>query len=253
MRSGALLVLGVGMSLAGCHRSGPDEVAAAAPPDTPASVSTSAAASPLAADAAASVTSADATSADAVLPDDAQADEAHGVGDQPSEDVPPATAPVGAFPPDLQRQDAPLARFDGYGDLRLGMTEAQARKAWGGELKDDGVNDPACHYLTPVWATDKRSLALMIENGHFVRYESADAREQAPGGGRVGMSAAQIDTLYAGRVDRQPHKYEPDGHYLRIADAASGDALLFETGGDGKVSRWRVGQVPAVDYVEGCQ
>ena len=40
--------------------------------------------------------------------------------DQPAQDVPPATAPPPA-------PSAGLARFDGYGDMQFGMTEAQAR------------------------------------------------------------------------------------------------------------------------------
>jgi hypothetical protein len=43
------------------------------------------------------------------------------------------------------------------------------------------------------------------------------------------------------------------GHYLSIA--ASGVApskLVFETDAAGKVTAWRVGLTPQVDYVEGC-
>lgn len=51
----------------------------------------------------------------------------------------------------------------------------------------------------------------------------------------------------------QPHKYT-DGHYLvvRPADAADTTHLLvFET--DGRVvERFRAGQKPQVEYVEGC-
>ena len=50
----------------------------------------------------------------------------------PAVQTPPATAPAPAPAP------APvpvgLARFDGYGDMRFGMTAAEATKAWGGDL-----------------------------------------------------------------------------------------------------------------------
>ena len=74
------------------------------------------------------------------------------------------------------------------------------------------------------------------------------------GGGKVGMSKAQIAALYAG-IEEEPHKYT-DGQYLRIKDAAGGNGvLLFETDGKGdaaKVSEWRIGVPPQVDYAEGC-
>jgi hypothetical protein len=67
------------------------------------------------------------------------------------------------------------------------------------------------------------------------------------------MSVDQLDKLYGGALQSTPHKYVQGGHYLSIA--ASGVApskLVFETDATGKVSAWRVGLVPQVDYVEGC-
>ncbi|HBK46646.1 MAG TPA: lectin, partial [Xanthomonadaceae bacterium] len=144
-----------------------------------------------------------------------------------------------------------LARLDGYGDLRFGMAPEQARQAWGGELKGAANEPGGCYYLVPVRSQDRPQLTFMIADGKFVRYDVPFGTETAPGGGRIGMTEQQLRQLYAGRVEVQPHKYT-DGHYLRIADAAAGTALLFETDADGKVTRWRVGTPPQVDYVEGC-
>ena len=67
-----------------------------------------------------------------------------------------------------------------------------------------------------------------------------------------GLAAADIQRRYPGPVARSPHKYVDGGEYLRV-DAPRGDAVLvFETGVDGRVTGWRVGRPPAVDYVEGC-
>ena len=56
-------------------------------------------------------------------------------------------------------------------------------------------------------------------------------------------------------VEEQPHKYS-EGLYLRVEDTAGGTGvLLFETDGkgdDAKVTEWRSGVPPQVDYVEGC-
>ena len=72
------------------------------------------------------------------------------------------------------------------------------------------------------------------------------------------MDADVIEKLYPGRVEVQPHHYlyEEGGKYLRIKsrDGENG-VLLFETDGKGngaKVTEWRVGVPPQVDYVEGC-
>ena len=171
--------------------------------------------------------------------------------DQPAQDVPPATAPASG---DLdQAPDLGLVRMDGYGDMRFGMTADEARKAWDGELKGVPAEKGACYYLTPKWVTTPSDFAFMIEGDKFVRYDIGTGKEVAPGGGKVGMGIDEIRTLYAGRVEETPHKYVEGGKYLGVKDGNGGAGkLVFATGKDGKVTSWRVGVPPQVDYVEGC-
>lgn len=172
------------------------------------------------------------------------------ITDQPTENVPPATAPVSNPPP---AASATLARFDGYGDMRFGMSADEAKKAWGGELKGTATSDGACYYLRPIWVTNPRDFAFMIEAGKFVRVDVGNDKEVAPGGGKRGMSADEIRKLYAGRIEEQDHKYVQGAKYLRVSDAGGGTGVLvFETDAAGKVIAWRSGVSPQVDYVEGC-
>jgi len=164
--------------------------------------------------------------------------------DQPDQDVPPATAPVGP-PAAVPGQ----ARYDGYGDMRFGMTEAEARAAFGEQL--NGESSEECHYLNPVWENAPSYFALMFEGGKFVRYDVGNDREVAPGGGRTGMGADEIRELYPDVVE-SPHKYVAGGSYLKV-DAPEGDGkLVFSTDDTGTVTEWRAGVEPQVDYVEGC-
>ena len=172
--------------------------------------------------------------------------------DQPLRDVPPATAPAPAPTPPAETG---LARFDGYGDMRFGMNEADATKAWGGTLNGDasGAAADQCHYLNPVSNPAPSYFAFMIDGGKFVRYDVGNDKEVAPGGGKRGMSADQIRQLYAGRVVESAHKYVEGGKYLKVAaDDGSGGKLVFETDAAGKVSEWHAGVEPQVDYIEGC-
>lgn len=161
---------------------------------------------------------------------------------------PPAAAPAPGPAPETG-----LARFDGYGDMRFGMTAAEATRAWGGDLNGKPRAGEICYYLNPVSNPSPAYFAFMIESDKLVRYDVGNDKEVAPGGGKVGMDADQIRKLYGDRVEEQPHKYVAGGKVLRIkADDGSGGALVFETDGAGKVTTWRVGQPPQVDYVEGC-
>jgi hypothetical protein len=164
----------------------------------------------------------------------------------------PASATPTPAKPASTDGPAPLARYDGYGDLRFGMDEAEAAKAWGGELKPLPAASEPCHYLTPKWVKVPADFALMIEDGRFVRYDVGTDREAAPGGGRVGVTRAEIEQRYP-NVEHRPHKYVEGAAVLRVVDPAGGKGVLvFETDVAGKVTAWRAGVAPQVDYVEGC-
>ncbi len=148
--------------------------------------------------------------------------------------------------------DTTLAHYDGYGDMRFGMDEAAFGHAWNGVLvATKPAEGSSCFYQRPKWVKAPRDFSFMFEGGHFVRYDIGTAKEAAPGGGKVGMTSAQIHALYA-QVEEQPHKYIEGAHYLRVHAAESGAVLVFETDASGKVTRWRVGVPPQIDYVEGC-
>ena len=178
-------------------------------------------------------------------------------GNAPPASAPPLeTAELASTPPAAPvaaGNGVELARFDGYGDLRFGMTAAQAKQAWGGELKGQPGAGETCYYLSPMSQASPAQFAFMIENDKFVRYDVGNDSEVAPGGGQRGMSADQIGGLYTGRVKEQNHKYVPGGKYLRVTDGSGRDGvLLFETDAAGVVTGWRAGVAPQVDYVEGC-
>ena len=148
--------------------------------------------------------------------------------------TPSSATPAGVMP-------APGAiGYAGFGPAPFGATEEQVRMAWGRELtgpKPDTAG--GCHYLMP----EPRCVRIDVD---------ADDIE-APGGGRVGMTTQDIQRLYAGHVQMQNHKYVEGGHYLRIPNPGGGSGVvLFETDADGRVTAWRIGEPPQVDYVEGC-
>ena len=163
----------------------------------------------------------------------------------------PAPAPVPGAGDDMPAPGSGLARFDGYGDMRFGMTEDAARRAWGGAL--EGETGDGCHYLDPAWGKSPSYFAFMFDGGKFVRYDVRNDKEVAPGGGRRGMTEAEIDALYPARVAKSPHKYVDGGQYLRVKAGDDSDGVLvFETDAAGKVTAWRAGLAPQVDWIEGC-
>lgn len=186
-----------------------------------------------------------------------------GTGAESDPGVSPATTPPPGLPEPAENSDVPpastpdgsdaQASFSGYGDVRFGTAAADMEQAWGGELREVGKADnDTCYYMTPTWVAAPADFNFMIGDGKFARFGTESAKFVAPGGGRVGMSQAEIERLYPGRVELQPHKYG-DGKYLRIKDAGGSNAvLIFETTEKGLVEEFRIGVPPEVDYVEGC-
>lgn len=92
----------------------------------------------------------------------------------------------------------------------------------------------------------------MVERGRIARVDVDTAGVRTAAGAGIGDTEDDIQRLYRGRVIVTPQKYG-EGHYLIVTPnpADSSYAIVFETSG-GKVTRYRAGSRPQVEYVEGC-
>lgn len=139
----------------------------------------------------------------------------------------------------------------GIGDLRAGMTLDEATRAVPDISIIAGTDSVACSYLN--WPSAPAGVLVMFDGGRVARVDIDSVGVRTEAGAQVGDSEARIDSLYAGRVTTMPHKYT-DGHYKVVKPMRAADSLfrtIFEAEG-GKVTRYRVGKLPQVEYVEGC-
>lgn len=144
--------------------------------------------------------------------------------------------------------------YKGFGPAQFGDSEAAVRLAWGRPLKASGSEPMSCLQLFPdPPPAHGFGTSFMLVDGRFARFDVDEALFPAPGGGRVGSSAQELQQHYGGRIEEVPHKYvEGAKYYIVRAPQGSEAKLIFEVSPEGKVQRWRVGLPPAVDYVEGC-
>lgn len=144
-----------------------------------------------------------------------------------------------------------VVRPNALGPLRVGMTRADARRALGLAPGKAASRDEPCVYLPADSA--KFPAFVMVEHDTLVRFDVRDSTLRTEAGARIGDTEAKVLELYRGRVTVEPHKYTgPEGHYLVVA--TPGDSTLrivFETDGR-KVTTFRAGRRPQVDYIEGC-
>ena len=137
----------------------------------------------------------------------------------------------------------------GLGPLVAGMTVEEARAALGAELTEP--SDSQCSYVS--LEAGPPGVRLMVVGGHVVRVEVRDTTVATTTGARVGDREAHVESLYPSRVTVTPHKYT-QGHYLTVGPATPADSqyrLVFETD-SGRVTTYRAGLLPMVEWVEGC-
>ena len=146
---------------------------------------------------------------------------------------------------------APPLTPDGWGGLRIGMSEREAVRRF--HLKDEdtsGVSSSACRELT---TPGQPQLTVMAEDGRITRI-SLDARGplRAAHGLAVGSTEAEVRRVYGRALGAQPHHYEAaPARYLTIWTKPRSRGIRFETNTQRRVTRIHAGG-PAIEYVEGC-
>ena len=164
----------------------------------------------------------------------------------PTTPPPPPASPESPVPTPA----AWTVRSAGYGPLRVGMIPSEMKFIFG-----DSLVIPAklaeCDYIRP--SKSPKGVLFMMVNSQLARVEvSRNTSIKTTTGAGVGDTEDRIKSLYPGQVTVQPHKYT-DGHYLVVkpTGSAADERIIFETDGK-KVTMYRAGRTPAVEYVEGC-
>jgi hypothetical protein len=128
----------------------------------------------------------------------------------------------------------------GAGPIRIGMTADELRP----HVETLGQLEGCVYAKVPA----APGLLVMLFGGKVVRVDVIMEGLATAAGARVGDTEPRVRELYP-ELMVEPHKYT-DGHYL-VVDANSGRRLVFETDG-ARVTRYRAGAIPQVDWVEGC-
>lgn len=139
----------------------------------------------------------------------------------------------------------------GTGPLRIGMTREEATSALGAEIELAGQDPKECAMIAVPGG--KSPVLLMLVNDSLVRVDVADSLTATVNGLRVGSTEAEVMRVYGPALRVMPHKYDGGGaHYLVAVPANdSTRAVVFETDGE-RVTRYRAGRRPEVEWVEGC-
>jgi hypothetical protein len=139
-----------------------------------------------------------------------------------------------------------------FGPIRFGMNLEEVSRVLGETVEaGEDVITEGCSYTIP--NALPAGTALMVMNDHIARVDVDSAGVLTSAGVGVGMTEAEVKRFYDGRIETEPHEYT-DGHYLIYTPRDSTEAgfrIVFETDGE-RVTNYRAGREPEVEYVEGC-
>ncbi len=141
------------------------------------------------------------------------------------------------------------------GVVKVGMTPDEATKALGAPLTPRSPReDESCWYTHRADTGARQFVDYMVVDGAIVRIDVHTLDIKTDKGVGRGATLEDLQTAYGGtRLTVTPHKYadEPKSHYVKWTDYDPTRGITFEVV-NGKVTTFRGGRIPEIDWVEGC-
>jgi hypothetical protein len=141
---------------------------------------------------------------------------------------------------------------DGLGQLQVGMTLVEAVNM--GLVNERPDIKPKCDFVFPaVGAGIPFGVNVMVVKGKIARIDVDTGTVTTEDGVKIGDTEDKVKSVYGDELQIQPHKYIEGGHYMTVKgdSASAGKAIVFETDGK-RVTMFRAGRIPEVQWVEGC-
>lgn len=154
--------------------------------------------------------------------------------------------------------------INGIGAVKAGMNLPEAAAAANTRLYVSYAGSDSCYYLQGegefkgisfmVTKDEAKSRQKYITSDVIARVDIDDPRVTTVSGAKIGDTEVRIKSLYPGQIKVTPHEYVKNGHYLTLIPKDKADQnyrVVFETDGQ-RVTRYRSGKLPEVEFVEGC-
>lgn len=142
---------------------------------------------------------------------------------------------------------------DNLGPIKINMTLQEAEKATGIQFNSkkpdpDQAENISCFYVTLKGMT---GISFMVEDNKIVRINISSPDYLTTQGAKIGDTEAQVQGLYKGKLEVEPHHYDRKGHYLTLIDKVHDRSIRFETNGK-TITLIYSGKNEPVHFVEDC-
>jgi hypothetical protein len=144
--------------------------------------------------------------------------------------------------------------LDGIGPIPVGMTVEEAARAGVRLIENSNTsNRVQCSSFNPLGGPE--GISFMVSWGRIVRIDIFNKQVTTVRGAKIGDTEEQILSLYPGQIRVIKNPLGGRGKNLIFVpqdEANRNYRLIFETRYDRQVSNFRTGQLPQVEYIEGC-
>ena len=141
---------------------------------------------------------------------------------------------------------------EGLGQIQIGMALVEAVNM--GLLNERPDLRSECDFVYPaVGAGIPFGVGVMVVKGKVARIDVDTGSVTTEDGAKLGDTEDRVKSIYGDELKVLPHKYIEGGHYLTVMgdSTSAGKAIVFETDGK-RVTMFRAGRIPEVQWVEGC-
>ncbi len=146
----------------------------------------------------------------------------------------------------------PKLSLKALGQVKIGMTVKEVKALFNKVTVIDHSDGQECFYLEPQGVP--QGAAFMITDGRVSRIDIDSTQYASLSGAKIGQTEQQVMKLYTNQLKVSRHHYDEKGHYLTFVPKDSRDKnyrMVFETDGR-KITTFRAGKLPEVEFVEGC-
>jgi hypothetical protein len=148
------------------------------------------------------------------------------------------------------QQRSPLT-VDGWGGVRIGMTQAEVAKALNTRLTGEAIDDE--NVCVEKQAKGLPAMRFMFEDRRLTRISIAEGSGiTTPRGIGPGATATAVRKAYGAKPKAEAHTYEDKpAEYLTYWTVPNKRGIRFETSTDRKVYVIHAG-TDSIQYIEGC-
>ncbi|HEX9681445.1 MAG TPA: hypothetical protein VGA13_00030 [Acidimicrobiales bacterium] len=142
----------------------------------------------------------------------------------------------------------------GIGDIVVGLATSDAAEIAGFPfVSREPITDASCWWA--VADGGPSGLSFMIRDGEIARVDITSADIVTLSGGGVGLTTERVRALFPGRLEERPHPTVAGALLLVFVPTSAADAgfrVVFETDSAGRVTAYRAGRLPEVEWSDGC-